>query len=305
MPESVAEQRMARLGSQELRTVGPQRGLALGTVESLRDIWSYRELTGLLVRRELRARYKNSSLGFIWSLFKPITQLAVYFLILGQVLGIARGIPGFAIYVFTGLTVWGLFNEVVAGGTGSIVANSGLVKKVYLPREVFPISTVGAALVNFGIQVAVLLVATVIASAVPLWANLLYVPLALALVLTFGTAAAILLSAVNVYLRDLQHLVEIVLMILFWASPIIYTYDLVSRAVTDAGAAWLEEVYLANPVTLAVLGFQRGLWVEGADYPFPDHLATRLFVATLISFLFLWIAQRVFSRLEGNFAQQL
>ena len=303
--EAVAQERIARIAAEPLKAVGPQRGLATGTLASIRDIWAYRELVDLLVRRELRARYKNSSLGFVWSLFKPIAQLAIYFLILGQVLGLARDIPDFAIFVFAGLTVWGLFNEIVAGGTGSVVANSGLVKKVYLPREVFPLSTVGAALVNFVIQLGVLLAATLIVAKPPLWGNLVYLPLGLLLVTVFGTAAAVLLSALNVYLRDIQHLVEIVMMILFWASPIVYSFEFLHAEVTQRGLGWLEEIYLANPVTLAVLAFQRSTWVAGADEPFPDDLGLRLVVAIAISTLLLWAAQRVFTRLEGNFAQEL
>lgn len=302
MASSAAEQRLAQIAQEPLVAVGPQRGVATGTLTSIRDIWAYRELAGLLVRRELRARYKDSSLGFVWSLFKPIAQLAVYFLVIGEILGFARGIPEFAIYIFAGLTVWGLFNEIVAGGTGSIVANSGLVKKIYLPREVFPLSTVGAALFNFGIQFVVLTVGTLIAGSFPAWRRVLYVPLGLLLVVSFATALAILLSALNVYLRDIQHLVEIVTMILFWASPIIYPYEMVAERL---GGGIIEQIYLSNPVTLAVMAFQRGMWVAGADETFPPDLSTRLLVATGISLVLLWVAQRVFARLEGNFAQEL
>lgn len=302
MSTSAAEERIRRIAAEPLRAFGPQRGITTGTASSVRDLWGARELIGLLVRRELRARYKNSSLGFVWSLFKPIAQLAIYFVVIGQFLQLARDIPDFAIFIFAGLTVWGLFNEVVSGGTGSIVANSGLVKKVYLPREVFPLSTVGAGLFNFGIQFTVLVVGTVVAGAFPAWSNVLYVPLGLALVVTFSTALAIFLSALNVYLRDIQHLVEIVMLILFWASPIIYSFKFVTA---NLGGGLLEEIYLANPVTLGVLAFQRGMWVGGADEPFPSDLGTRLVVATLVSFLLLWVAQRMFARLEGNFAQEL
>ena len=305
MVDAAAQSRMAQIAEEPLLAVGPQRGLATGTVTSARAVWAYRELVGLLVRRELRARYKDSSLGFVWSLFKPIAQLAIYYVVLGEFLALARNIPDFAIFVFAGLTVWGLFNEVVAGGTGSIVGNSGLVKKVYLPREVFPLATVGASLVNFGIQFCVLVVGTVIARAVPTSLNLLYVPLGLVLLVTFGTALALTLSALNVYLRDMQHLVEIMMMILFWASPIVYSYAFVHDALVERGLFWVEQLYLANPVTLAVLAFQRGMWVAGADEPFPPDLAGRLLLATGVSIVLLWAAQRVFSRLEGNFAQEL
>lgn len=302
MQDEDARLRLNRLGRLELTAVGPQRGLVSGTWASLLDIHRYRELTTLLVRRELRARYKNSSLGFVWSLVKPVAQLIIYFVVIGQFLGAARAIPEFAIFVFSGLTMWALFNETVSGGAGSIVANSGLIKKVYLPREVFPLSTVGAAIFNFGIQFLVLVAGTLIAGSFPWSQRLVYVPVAVALVLVFGTALALLLSAINVYLRDVQHLMEIVILILFWASPIVYSYAYVTSFLEGS---WLEELYLSNPVTLAILAFQRGMWTAGADEPFPANMPLRLSIAFLISLALLWASQRVFARLEGNFAQEL
>jgi ABC-2 type transport system permease protein len=156
--------------------------------------------------------------------------------------------------------------------------------------------------VNFAIQFGVLLAGTIVIGSFPWSPRLLYVPMAVLLILVFGTALAILLSAVNVYLRDVQHLLEIVVTILFWASPIVYSF----AYVTDfLNGSWLEELYLANPVTLAVLGFQHGLWEAGADQPFPSAMPLRMTVALLVSLALLWGSQRVFARLEGNFAQEL
>lgn len=302
MQDTDARVRLERLERLALEPVGPQQGLVTGTTSSIRDILRYRELLVLLVRRELRARYKNSSLGFVWSLAKPVAQLIIYFVVIGQFLGAARSIPEFGIFVFAGLTMWSLFNETVTGGSGSIVANSGLVKKVYLPREVFPLSTVGAASFNFAIQFGVLVVATLVVGSFPWSEHLLYVPAAVALLLVFGTALAVLLSAVNVYLRDVQHLMEIVILILFWASPIVYSYAFVHDFLKGG---FLEELYLANPVTLAILAFQRGMWAAGADQPFPPGMPLRIGIAFAFSLVLLWVAQRVFARLEGNFAQEL
>ncbi len=302
MVETVAERRMADLATQPLEAVGPTPGLFRGTVGSVKDIWAHRELLALLVKRELRARYKNSSLGFVWSMLKPLAQLLVYYFVIGGLMKFGQNVPDFGIYIFAGLTVWTIFNEMVSGGTGSVVANSGLVKKVYLPREVFPLSTVGASVVNFAIQLGILLAFTAIAGAFPTNARILYVPLGLALVMTFGSALALVLSAINVYMRDMQHLIEIVMMLMFWASPIIYPYSLVNESF---GGTWVQELYLANPVTLAVLAFQRGTWVRGADQPFPDEMGVRILVATGICVVLLWLSQRIFARAEGNFAQEL
>ncbi|WP_225753640.1 ABC transporter permease [Actinotalea sp. Marseille-Q4924] len=301
-PERQRQARLAALADQPLKPVGPPRGALAGAVASVRSVWQYRELLQLLVRREVRARYKNSTLGFAWSLLKPIAQLAVYFLIVGEVLGVARGIPDFGIFVFSGLVLWGLFNEIVSGGTGSVVANSGLVKKVYFPREIFPLSTVGSALVNFGIQVVVLFIGTVLVGAVPFTPTVLYVVPAVLLVVVLGLALATLLGALNVYLRDIQHLVEIVILLLFWASPIVYSYSYVNEYL---GGGWIEQVYLSNPVTIAIMAFQKGVWLAGADQPFPADLPLRLGIALLASLVLLWVAQRLFARLEGNFAQEL
>ncbi|NKY09931.1 ABC transporter permease [Cellulomonas hominis] len=297
-----AELRRQRLSQTPLTRVGPEPHLLRGTWSSLRDIVQHRELLVLLVKRELRARYKNSTLGFAWSFARPVAQLLIYTLILGELLQMSRGVPQFAVFVFCGLTLWTLFNESVAGGTGAVVGNAGLVKKIYVPREVFPLSTVGGAIVNFVIQFAVLLLATIALGQAPFTADFAYVPFAVLLVIVFGTAAALFLAAVNVYLRDVQHLVEIVIMVLFWASPIVYSFSYVHEYLQNG---WLEQVYLTNPVTIAVLAFQKGMWVAGPESAFPDHLGTRLAVALVVSTVLLWFSQRVFARLEGNFAQEL
>ena len=178
-----------------------------GSWASLRDILRHRELLSLLVRRDLKSRYKDSVLGFVWTLVRPLTQLLIYAIVIGKILNAERGIPDFAIYVFTGLTVYGLFSEIISGTTASIVGNAGLIKKIYLPREIFPLASVGSAIFNFLIQFAILLIATIVIGKPPLHAETWYLIPSVLLLLVFGTAFGLLLSAVNVYLRDVQYLV--------------------------------------------------------------------------------------------------
>ena len=111
-----------------------------------------------------------------------------------------------------------------------------------------------------------------------------------------------MLAAVNVYLRDVQYLVEIGLMIAFWASPIVYSWRLVSDQVSSP---LLEQLYLANPVTVAVMGFQRAFWVAGDGQPTPDGLGALLVGWLVVGLVLLWVGQRVFARLQSNFAQEL
>lgn len=285
-----------------LRPVSPPRGFIAGTRFAAKEIIGHRELLVLLVKREVKSKYKDSSLGVLWSLFRPITQLAIYFVVIGQFLGAARSIPDFAIFVFTGLTAWTLFAETLSSTTTSIISNSGLVKKIYVPREIFPLATAGASLFTFVTQLAILVAATILFSKLPNIANLPYLMLGFLVLCTYSFALGLLFAAINVYMRDLQHLVEVLLLIMFWASPVVYSYALVSDTL---GTGILHQIYLANPITLGVLGFQKALWASGEGQPWPASLELNLVIAFAVGLIFLWIAQRVFARLEGNFAQEL
>ncbi len=312
---SLSDDRAARLAAEPFRAAGPRQGFFAGTVQSVRDLLGQRELLGLLVRREIRAKYKDSALGFFWSLARPLAMLVVYYVAIGKFLGAEatprnpEGIPEFAIFIFTGLTAWQLFSDIVIGGTGSIVNNSGLIKKVYLPREVFPLSVVGAALVNFVFQLGVLVAATAVLGTFPTGGRWGYAVLSLAVLIVWASALGILLSAVNVYLRDVQYLVEILIMILFWASPIVYAWRMVDAKI-DGVLQWL---YVANPMTQVVMGFQKTFWVDGDTWEiegrpaagYPENLGTMLGITLLVSVAALWAAQRVFARLQANFAQEL
>lgn len=286
----------------ELTSAAPPKGAIRGMVFSVKAVVAHRELLTLLVRREIKARYKDSSLGLAWSLLRPLTMLLIYYVAIGKFLGAERSIPDFAIFIFTGLTAWGLFSEIISSSTVSIVTNAALIKKVYIPREIFPLSAVGSSGFNFLTQFAILMAATIIVARPPLAPNLFLLPLALAVLLLVGFSIGLLLSALNVYLRDVQHLVEVLLLLLFWASPIVYSYEFVHNVLQGG---WLEQLYLANPFSLIVLGFQKAIWVAGSDQLWPPNLELRLIVVGLLSVLMLWVAQRVFAKLEGNFAQEL
>jgi ABC-2 type transport system permease protein len=304
----VKEERLASIEEMPFIDVGKSTGFIRGTGRSLADIWQQRELLNRLVRRELKARYKDSKLGIVWSLFRPLVQLLIYYFAIGKIMGASRNVPDFAIFVFVGLTLWMLYSEIVSGGVRSILDNAGLVKKVYLPREIFPLASVGSALVNFGIQLIVLLVGIAVLSTYTWSPELLIAPLSVLTMLIFGTALGFIVAALNVYLRDIQHFVEIYLLVFFWASPIVYPFTYVHR---ELHGNWLEQIYLASPVTLSIIGAQKALWsagsrvVNGVAQAWPSHLDLRLMIALVASIIFLWIAQRIFSRLQGNFAQEL
>lgn len=251
-------------------------------------------------------RYRGSVLGFLWTLIKPIILLAVYFVILGQVLGAARGVDNFGIYVFSGLTIYLLFSESLGAAAGSIVGNGGLVKKIYLPREIFPLASVGGAIFMFAMQLLVLIGAIVAFQEWPEPKGMLYFLPSVALILIYVIAIGLMLSAMNVYLRDVQYITEILLTLMMWGSPIVYSWQMVKDVMLRFDLpAWLLEVYTNNPLTLAVLGFHRALWSGGTAADYPDDLALRMGIAGLVGIALLVLAHWGFQRMQGNLAQEL
>ena len=289
-----------------LTRVNAPRGFFRGFGVSVAEVWQYRELLGNLIRKELKVKYKDSALGFVWSLLLPLVQLGVYWLVIGKFLG-AGAIPFYGVYIFCGLAVWTLFSEILSTATTSIVYNAGLVKKVYFPRELFPLAATGAAVVNFIFQLVILFAAVVIAGLNSgTWPQLSQLPLpilGLVVLVVFATAFGLLLAAANVYLRDVQHLITVVLMLWFWVTPIIYNVRRVSGTLPSA----LYSLYLMNPMAPVVFSFQKFFWPqgEGTEYEFAGNVYGRLGVMLVVGVAFLWLAQRIFAKAQGNFAQEL
>ena len=279
------------------RTITPKGHL--GT--RVRDIFRYRELLINLVRKDLKVRYKSSVLGFLWSLLNPAMLLLVYYFVFSVLLG--SNIPRFPIYLLSGLLVWNLFNVGLISATGSVVASSGIVNKVWFPREVLPLSAIGAAVVHFFLQ-GIVMVATLLIFQHPVeWSYLPLLPLAMLALLLFLAALSLFMSAVNVYLRDMQHLAEIALVPWFFCSPIVYSYELIA-----AKLGRFEWLYLVNPVTPVVLVFQRAIYGGYSDvlHQFPYWWYVRNLAIVIVASLgLLAMALAVFRRLEGNFTEEL
>ena len=277
-----------------------------------REVWRYRELLLNLVRKELKVKYKNSALGFVWSLLNPALYLVVFYVVFQLVL--KAGIPDFAIFLLSGLLPWNLFSTSLGAACQSIVGNASLVGKVWFPREILPLAAVGAALVHFFLQASVLVAALLVFRYAPSPAYLPGALLALLVLVLLAAALGIVLAAVNVPLRDTGHLLELTLLAWFWVTPIVYQY----QALGDRLGGWA----LLNPMTPVVLSFQRALYGErqvtagGASRLgstttgiLPDesvlwylrNVAVLGVVAAVILLVALWL----FGRLEGDFAEEL
>jgi ABC-2 type transport system permease protein len=321
--ERAVAERVARIA----RRSKPTRVVAARVSVWLRlgELWRARELFNFLVRKEIKVKYKNSVLGFLWSMLNPALTLAVFYVLFTFFL--PNGIPNFVIYMFSAMLVWNLFQTAVLTGTSSVVSNAGIVKKVAFPREILALSSVGSAFMFFLFQSVVLLAFMVAFWHRPDWSALWLVIPALAAITVFAAALAVFLSAVNVYLRDTQHLVEVALLAWFWAIPGIYPYSgrvqagLVKHTIFGIPGTHLIWLYFANPVTPVVMSFQRvfynvvhphstiaphALIKNGVMARYGTHWFVESDLAVLaVSLVLLLGAMVVFGRLEGNFAEEL
>jgi ABC-2 type transport system permease protein len=243
-------------------------------------------------------------------MLNPALYLAVFYVVFQVVLD--NGLPYFTIYLLSGLLVWNLFATALSGAVASIVVNGGIVKKVDFPREVLPLAAVGTALVNFLLQSAVLVLALAIFRYGVDWGYLpLLVPAILALAL-LAAGIGMIAAAVNVFVRDAQHLVELALLAWFWFTPVVWYYGLVGEIGDSGRARWL----FVNPVTSVTLTSQRAIYGrvrfrDGSgvhailpDYSVPTHLAMvgAVGVAGVVLFL---VGEWVFGKLDGSFAEEL
>ena len=285
--------------------------------QRMAEIWRARELLVYLVRTEIKVKYKNSFLGLLWSMVSPALTLLVFTVVFGSIL--RSGMPNFVIFLFSGLLVWNFFQTGVLTATGVIVNNAGLVKKVSFPREILALAAIGSAGVFFFFQLIVLLIFMVVLRVQPAWSMLYLFFAGLVPAIVLASALGIFLAAVNVYMRDTQHLVTVLVAAAwFWACPIVYSYQLQVAPILKAHH--LQWLFFVNPMTPLVMTFQRVIYNRPGEVPstvaphapitvLPPWPATTYLwadAAVLAGALVLfYVAMVVFGRLAGNFAEEL
>ena len=283
--------------------------------ERLRVLLAHREILLNLVRKELKVKYAASVLGAVWSLLNPLVYLAV-FAFVASVLG--AGIPSYHIYLLSGLLAWNLFSAALTSGARSVLDNANLVKKVAFPREILPLSAVGVALVDFALQSAVLLLFILISGYGLHLPELALWPLAFLTLLVLTVGLSLWFSALNVRYRDVGHLLNIALLVWFWATPIVYAGYQVQQLGGSGSRTFLGvpllTLYLLNPLAGVVAGFQRALYgvVHPAGSPQPVLFTGSLgwyalvVLAVLVGGLvLLLLAWRYFFHRSGDFAEEL
>lgn len=259
---------------------------------ALKELWEFRELLVNLVRRELKVKYRNSVLGFLWSLLNPLLMMLVFAFVFGFIFQ-ARGIGAISklpVFLLTGLLPWFFLNLSLTSAAGSIVNSAPLIKKVYFPRLLIPLASVLANLFNFLLELLVLF-GFLVFFKVPFWKFLWFLPVVVVIQLLLVSGFSLLISVSNVYFRDIEHLITVVLLLWFYGSPILYPLEAVPERFLF--------IYKLNPMTGLIMMYRNILY--HAQLP---GLRLSLYVAGF-SVLVLMLGYWLFTRYEPYFAEEV
>jgi len=265
----------------------------------VRNLVSYRELLAVLVWKSIAVRYKQAFLGLGWAVVKPFTLMLVFVLV-RSFIGIDSGEVPYPLLTFAALMPWTLFQESTADGVNSIVSNYALIRKIYFPREVFPIASVASKVVEFAINSVMLGLLMAWYGFVPAW-TVLWVPLLVLYTVLVSLSVVFIAAALNVYFRDVSQMLPAALSLLLYASPIIYPLQLVrDKLLTQQAAGSMSDalyfVYTLNPLAGIIDAFQRT--VLHAQAPDPQTMLPALVLVLAV----LPFSYAYFKRAEAYFA---
>jgi lipopolysaccharide transport system permease protein len=269
-------------------------------LEELRELWRYRSLLRMLVERDLKTRYRGSLLGVLWSFLQPLGMMLVMSTLAWNIR--TNRINGevydnWHVFVLCGLLAWNYFSAAVVGGSGSVLDNAHLIKKVYFPRIVLPFAAVISALVNYLLAVPVFLVVAIV-SGHPLTPVLLFLPFVVLIQTVFSAGIALLLSTLNVFYRDTKFILELAMLALFFLTPIFYSAEdlTLPAAAADSTAVWIRRL---NPMASLVNMYQ--------DLMFLNRMTSLDFVlrTALTAVLVFIVGYFVFQRYGPRFGEEV
>lgn len=258
-------------------------------MKALKELYAYREMIIGLVRKDLRGRYKGSVLGFLWTFINPLLQLVVYTLVFSVIM--KNNIEKYYIYLFVGLVPWIFFSTSVTGGASSILTSKDLVKKIYFPREVLPISVVTSGFVNMLFCFIIIFAALFISGIGVRPVVLLYLPIIMIVEYLLALGFALLSSALTVYFRDLEYILGIITMAWMYVTPVMYSVEAVPQELH-----WLLDI---NPMTPIIIAYRDILYYKQAP-----QLET-LLQALIVGVLFCIIGHFVFNKLQKGFVEEM
>lgn len=258
-------------------------------MSAFKEIYEYRTMIGSLIRRDLRGRYKGSALGFAWTFLNPLLQLGVYTIVFSMIM--RAGIKDYYLFLFVALIPWLFFSTSVSAGASCVMTQKEMVKKIYFPREVLPIAHVTSQLINMLLSfIVVFAVLCVSGKGFNIYA-LLYLPVIILAEYILALSITMIVSAVTVYLRDLEHVLGILTMAWQFLTPIMYSIDMVPDA--------MRPVFNMNPMTPIVVAYRDILY-----YKRPPELGTLVhgFVFSIVLLAAGWF---IFGKLKKHFAEEM
>ena len=254
----------------------------------IKDLYDYREMLYNLVRKDLKARYKGSFLGFLWTFLNPLLQLIVYTIVFSTIMRV--NIDKFYIYLFVGLIPWIFFTTSIQTGVVSIMMNKDLIKKIYFPRIILPISTVNSAFMNM-LYSMIVLIATLLVSGIGISKYILLLPIAMIMQYILVLGMIFILSALNVYFRDLEYILNIIIMVWFYLTPIVYSMDMIPiRA---------RKWFYLNPMTNIIAFYRDILYYK--RMPSFESFSWILLYGTIM----IVVGYFVFEKLQKKFVEEL
>jgi ABC-type polysaccharide/polyol phosphate export permease len=280
---------MAQAADAPARAMVDRAAVAPSIRRTLGGLRRYRHLLRNLVLKDLKLKYRGSLIGFVWSLLNPLLMATIYTVAFRHILHVRA--EGFVFYMMLGLLAWTFFANSLAMSTGAIADNGGLVKSVWFPRAILPTATVLFNLAQYILTVLVFLPLMLLYYQVPLAAPMLLFPVFVALQALFTIGAALILATGTAFFRDVRHLVDVALMVLFWATPIIYTLqDLSAR---------MRPVILLTPLSAYVTAYHNIFYDR--QWPAPAVWAIALAYPALSLSIGLWLVVRY----EDSFAERV
>ncbi len=257
-------------------------------INVFKNLYDYRELLKTSIKKEVRSKYKNSFLGVIWSFLNPLLQILVYCIIFSLILINKK--EHYEIFLCCGIIPWSFFSAAINKAAFTFVENGNIIKKVYFPREIIPISVVTAEAINFLIS-TIIIVLFVTFGEIGLTKYIIFYPIILISQYLVILAIALLISSICVYFRDLQHFIGVILQLLFYAAPIVYSSDSIPK-----NYQWILKF---NPMTYIINAYRDIFYIQKIPQ------IKSLLVLTIIGIISCIISYKIFTKLQKGFAEQL
>ena len=253
-----------------------------------KSLYQYRELLKTSISKDVRGKYKNSVLGIIWSFLNPLLQIAVYAIVFPLIM--KSSLPNYTVFLCCGLIPWNFFSTAISRTSFTMIENGNIIKKVFFPREILPLSVVTSEAINFVISTIIIL-AFVLGYGMGISKFIIFYPLVLLIQYFLLIGISFIVSSVTVYFRDLQHFISIVLQLLFYATPIVYAPDSI-----PVNFQWILQY---NPMTYIINGYRDIFYYQ----QIPDFAS--LLMVLVGSLILCIIGYLIFNKLQKRFAEEI